>query len=727
LVVAVGGHGTILRSTDAAVSWTRATSPSTDNLTSVYGARTGRIIAGGESGSLIASDDRGVTWHVLQSPAPEISAVWMDEGSHVVILGGQSSILRSADGGATWTSFTDSACGAFVDVRADGTQLWASAASCVATSSDSGATWKRVLSRKDVVFRGVWRDDGALAALASGSPSHAYSSAVIHSTNGGVTWTGFDAPNPFDNTPHAVWADAVGAILVGDHGSMFRTIDHGKQWEALGRYASQSLEGAWATGGTLVVVGDDGIIRRSLDGATTWQLANAFTAIDLSRVWLRDDGVALAGGSGTSESVILRSNDSGVTWKVIDASALSGSESIWAKSVVEGREMATDAKGNVYLLGRDSFSSSSDGATFSGGGWINGAPLGFDTLWCAPDGTLFIAGSLPLARGNVARSTDRGKTWTVSKDPSLGDPVGIAGTAHAVVVASRAGVFVSTDAGETFSAVLPKDDWRAVASGGGVVWVLGRGKIARSNDDGATWSVSDLAGAAGQHLGVDAHGNVLVVGTAGSILRYGPSPPETVALQAKATIETAATKEPSASPFQPAVDAANAQRAADKKWLAVATTSMQTWLEPLLSTVKRRAHTMEAFALTLGSPIATIESQFTVRRPCVPGRPPGTVCPRDFAAELTPQGAHDAAIQLRGRFVDGKLSSIDATLVPTALVSPEEQRVILPAFEAAMSHILGPASTVTRNPGTSSLTYGDSLMIAYTRYSGVSVFVGKGN
>jgi hypothetical protein len=108
-------------------------------------------------------------------------------------------------------------------------------------------------------------------------------------------------------------------------------------------------------------------------------------------------------------------------------------------------------------------------------------------------------------------------------------------------------------------------------------------------------------------------------------------------------------------------------------------------------------------------------------------------CPsRTFSATLTPRGAPDDAMTLRGKFADGKLFEIDATLyLPQRSYTKEEDRVAIAAFDASVTRILGAPTSIKHNdpfmsdapPHETTVSYGDALWLSHTRNSSISVVV----
>jgi predicted esterase len=87
--VAVGDHGTVLRSTDGAASWSSVepTLPPTDELNAVAFRADGVGLAVGRAGRAWRSDDAGLTWVSVPLGRPLLLAdvVWLDDGTALAV------------------------------------------------------------------------------------------------------------------------------------------------------------------------------------------------------------------------------------------------------------------------------------------------------------------------------------------------------------------------------------------------------------------------------------------------------------------------------------------------------------------------------------------------------------------------------------------------------------------------------------------------------------------
>ena len=536
--MAVGEHGAVARSTDAGITWRSIPIDVTEDLAGVSGRVTGDLVASGKGGALLVSHDRGVSWSKMPSPASALGPVWTD-GADQVLVAASSTLWHTVDAGKHWTAaLADANCGTFVDVRSIDGWLYAGSDSCVARSSDNGATWVDVAHQSGTHYGAVWREGDSLAVFAGDG--------AVRSADGGKTWAG--GWQSLKARAHDTWGDNLGRLVVGERGMIERTLDHGQTWVDLAgdRFNGKMLNGVVASRGALVVVGEDGLVRRSTDGGAGWLIPNAVTDADLSHVTLTRDGTAYAAGQYEYDGriVVLRSKDGGATWEPLDTRHDKQLEVLWASPAgevflgaagdleksadgktwvaVRGagqlRVMAGDGDNHLFGLGSYRFVRSSDhGATWTESR-ITEQSDDFHFLACAPDGALYA-----MAHGwdgVFASSLDHGKSWQVTRGPGLGQARGLVATAHGLLVVSDIGVFRSADGGKTFKGALGGDAWTAAFAASGVVWAVGHGRVARSDDDGVTWEIEELR--ADPHAVVStATGEAIAVGPAGTILRYG--------------------------------------------------------------------------------------------------------------------------------------------------------------------------------------------------------------
>lgn len=315
-------QGTLLaRSTDLGKTWSTQPLPLSGSGLAMRMAGPGAVVLEADAVSGAErparwSLDGGRTWRALALPqsspdGPSRVATWMLSATAGWQATSAGELLRTADGGATWTRahtglapggalatpkllFTDSASGWLL-----------SADKGLYRTTDAGTSWQRVrgpqgdLSAADFEAVGASR---VWVRLTGSTPS------FLISTDAGASWSAL--PTPADATALS-WVPAGGLLAYGKQGSIAFSSDNGAHWTL--RYSGtlkQLNRLRFATASLAYAVGADGVVLRSKDGGASWGLVRTGGAT------LRDVGFAgtshvWAVGDGGS---ILASRDGGDNW-----------------------------------------------------------------------------------------------------------------------------------------------------------------------------------------------------------------------------------------------------------------------------------------------------------------------------------------------------------------------------------------------------------------------------
>lgn len=198
------------------------------------------------------------------------------------------------------------------------------------------------------------------------------------------------------------------------------------------------LDGVVA-GSATIAVGERGTILRSTDSARTWQATAAPASATLTGVSFAPD--AKHGWAVGHDALILATTDGGQTWQKQWQGESLGDSFLDVLAVDEKHVIAVGAFG-LYL-------STADG----GHTWTQRRLLDDDyhlnRLTRGPSGTLYLAGE----HGTLLRSTDRGATWTPIDSPYDGSFYGILPLGEHELLAHglRGRLYHSTDDGESWS------------------------------------------------------------------------------------------------------------------------------------------------------------------------------------------------------------------------------------------------------------------------------------
>jgi photosystem II stability/assembly factor-like uncharacterized protein len=282
------------------------------------------VYLGAATGGVWKTTDGGQHWAPLTDAQPSlvIGSIALDPSNPDIVYAGTGSdsslgfygagILKSTDGGASWTHYSGpfvggglggAAINGLAVNPANGQILLAAVADCCTPgptdglfrSSDGGKTWMEVLAHQASPGVQVLFDptNGSIAYAALGiSPPGQYVqfNGVYKSTDSGQTWNPNDGTGqnvlPLANagrislaiartnpsTLYASIANGTSSQLLG----LFKTSDGGMNWTQLTNIRNYLVQGAWANAIAVDPTNADIVfaagtpVERSTDGGATW-------------------------------------------------------------------------------------------------------------------------------------------------------------------------------------------------------------------------------------------------------------------------------------------------------------------------------------------------------------------------------------------------------------------------------------------------------------------------
>lgn len=217
--VACGTDSNIIRSTDIGVTWTDAQITSQTGYDAFYGisfapenSQIGTVVGPGGGGQVLWSTDGGLNWASRVSPAAYLASDYLlDDISHwdmstALILGKQTTaaggskvILKTTDGGNTWSEKTIT--GYFYSIKciSNGYAIAVGAESKIIRSTDYGETWNTINPPKlNCEFRDVSFVNENIGTIVGRFliNSSQYNPVILRTVNGGATWFEESVPNP---------------------------------------------------------------------------------------------------------------------------------------------------------------------------------------------------------------------------------------------------------------------------------------------------------------------------------------------------------------------------------------------------------------------------------------------------------------------------------------------------------------------------------------------------
>ncbi|MFN2581559.1 MAG: WD40/YVTN/BNR-like repeat-containing protein [Candidatus Dormibacteria bacterium] len=292
-------------SADAGQSWSASSTPGSP-LGSVRAMALPDALHGwAADGRLLESNDRGANWAPVAGAPNGTTVTWSDvsfpDTLHGWVSGGHpdgsSALASTSDGGASWQNltfpsnvyvssidFADSTHGWAIGDHPDGSGNYPP---LVLVTTDAGTTWTQqtlpsaVSDVLAVSFVGI--SDGWIGADSLASDGSGATPVMLHTTDGGATWTTQTLPSAsgVDEVSSLSFADASHGWATTDTNQLFHTTDGGAAWTVVA--PSQSAQGFRdvaagsitdvCTAGLTAPVnasGTAGIITCSNDGGATW-------------------------------------------------------------------------------------------------------------------------------------------------------------------------------------------------------------------------------------------------------------------------------------------------------------------------------------------------------------------------------------------------------------------------------------------------------------------------
>lgn len=267
--VAVGYGTTILNSADG-ISWSSSTAPDADfyqgNAVIWDGSRfimVGDSVYGSPKPALIATSTDGLTWtrrNWTSSGIESLVALAADNGV-ITAAGMNGSLLRSTDGGSSWSSESQSGMASFTGLAAHGgtrVAVGRNGSYQGVILVNTGAGWTSAATALDnfAPYGVIWAGDRFLA-VGGDSPNYGANAAIMTSPDG-VTWSRLALPTAAApagfKLAAALWTGSK-IYATGDNGNnrhlIVSSADGGATW-------AQEYEGQGSGNGVLAAIASSG-------------------------------------------------------------------------------------------------------------------------------------------------------------------------------------------------------------------------------------------------------------------------------------------------------------------------------------------------------------------------------------------------------------------------------------------------------------------------------------
>ena len=420
------------------------------------------------------------------NPLPQGNAVraMSFAGATGYAAGDFGTLLRTTDGGSTWSGLLSGTFTDLTEVQAiDADSLFAGGGCVARRSDDGGATFRRVAftpvessCRQPLAASWFVNEQTGYLALADGS--------IFRTDNNGDT---FGRRTPLPNTgvpggqPTPVdlrfLTDQVGVAATAG-GKIYRTTDGANSWTLVGdtNRAVRSFQFFDANNG--VAVGDGSLFLVTADGGVTWKAKDLGGIPSTNLRSIRCATPTLCVMTTEPGTALVRTDDGGATAKLITASP----DPIFAAGFASPTRIAAAGQTGATAVSDDA------GVNFSP---VGGRLTGTYTRVRAGGqvGTAFAPGE----DGSLAKTTDGGKSWTRGNVPTSEDVADAAFPTALVGYAldSSGGLFRTDDGGQTWKTLdtgTTAVPFEVTAPSPSVAILVGPTGMRRSTDGGASFA-----------------------------------------------------------------------------------------------------------------------------------------------------------------------------------------------------------------------------------------------
>jgi photosystem II stability/assembly factor-like uncharacterized protein len=417
--------------------------PQGQNLSDVtFDGSTGYAV--GDFGTVLKSTDGGQTWTGLPSGTVSDLSVVQELDPNTVIVGGGCALRESTNGGQTFQAVpinpSDSVCGsdvAAISFQSASTGYVELQSGQVLYTTNAGAS----VQAKTNVPTGSGRATGLTFVSPTTGFATTSAGTIEQTSDGGNSWTQVSTGSSPLNA--LIFVNAQTAFAVGD-GALLQSTNGGTTWSeqplAVTGGAGDDLTGISCASATqcLITTSDSNSLILTNDGGQTGSLVTPSNQPLSAVAFTTGTGVVGVGAAGT----IVLSANGGAQFPTL----VSGGPGVGADADIERPLLAGGASGSAYLLGTGG---QIDATTNGGSSW---------TLLQTPSNDYVAAGAFPTASvgyvitaDNILRkTTDGGLAWSSLDATVLAGTQLAAPSASTVLLVGPRGIRRSTNGGQTF-------------------------------------------------------------------------------------------------------------------------------------------------------------------------------------------------------------------------------------------------------------------------------------
>jgi photosystem II stability/assembly factor-like uncharacterized protein len=316
--------GGVFRSADSGRSWTASSSGLPNGYVSALAVSGTRLFASTDSGVYV-STNTGANWTPANTPFLSFSTIFQTDS--YLLAGTDNGVSLSTNNGVDWIFVNSGLSNLSVSSFAIG-------GSYLHVGTSSGV-WKRPLSEMIPTSSWIRQNSGTTNNLRSVCFTDANtgtvvgdSGTILRTINGGVGWTN-QSIGTGKRLCSVSFTDIDTGTAVGDSGTILRTIDGGTSWSVQASGTNYTLRSVFFTdANTGTTVGDGGTILHTTNGGLSWYNQSPETKSSKSSLLMEfyagvcfadpQHGTIVGGMTslGGDDQTILHTSNGGETWTV---------------------------------------------------------------------------------------------------------------------------------------------------------------------------------------------------------------------------------------------------------------------------------------------------------------------------------------------------------------------------------------------------------------------------
>lgn len=289
--------------------------------------------------SLLILQNINAQWRKITSPYA--GNLWTIKffDQNIGYIGGNTAILKTTDGGNTWTSASISnfSINSF-SFPSSTVGYYACNNNIVAKTTDTGGSWtNQNPNASPYAFLSV--------SFPTVSTGYAVGDAgIIRKTiDGGTTWTSQNS-GLTTGLEEVYFFDTNNGICIGKSGKIKRTTNGGSTWSTIASGTTENLYDIYfVDANTGFIAGGTGTILKTTNGGQSWAPLTSGTTSWLYAVCFKDASTGYAGGA---QGTLLKTINGGVTWTA-EASGISTVKALNDIIYINNKFIAVTTQGEI--------------------------------------------------------------------------------------------------------------------------------------------------------------------------------------------------------------------------------------------------------------------------------------------------------------------------------------------------------------------------------------------